>query len=208
MKYLEMMNAGLRGSQREEQSRGVWARCSTTQVNNACRRTAARSRGHPRTARSLPGDQCLRQGHNWERRAVTDAESLSENVTRKNSTTEEEMKKFNAMVALFKRYANEYDFDYLMLGAQGFQESRLDQSVHSPAGAVGVMQIKPSTAADPTVGIKGVETSADNNVHAGVKYLRFIVNQYFKDAKMDSTNTVLDFESKTQVGTYRKLRSS
>jgi membrane-bound lytic murein transglycosylase MltF len=126
----------------------------------------------------------------------------------KNSTTEEEMKKFHALVALFQRYGKEYEFDYLMLTAQAFQESRLDQSVRSPAGAVGVMQIKPSTAADPTVGIKDVETSADNNVHAGVKYLRFVVNDYFKDAKMDSTNKLLFAFASYNAGPNRiaKLR--
>ena len=126
----------------------------------------------------------------------------------KNSTTEEEMKKFRALVALFQRYAKEYDFDFLMLTAQAFQESRLDQSVRSPAGAVGVMQIKPSTAADPTVGIEDVENNADNNVHAGVKYLRFIVNQYFKDAKMDSTNKLLFAFASYNAGPARiaKLR--
>jgi membrane-bound lytic murein transglycosylase MltF len=126
----------------------------------------------------------------------------------KNSTTEEEMKKFRAMVALFQRYAKEYEFDYLMLGAQAFQESRIDQSVRSPAGAVGVMQIKPSTAADPSVGIMDVETSADNNVHAGVKYLRFVVNEYFNDAKMDSTNKLLFAFTSYNAGPARiaKLR--
>jgi membrane-bound lytic murein transglycosylase MltF len=126
----------------------------------------------------------------------------------KNPTTEEEMKKFHALVALFQRYGKEYEFDYLMLTAQAFQESRLDQSVHSPAGAVGVMQIKPSTAADPMVGIKDVETSVDNNVHAGVKYLRFVVNDYFKDAKMDSTNKLLFAFASYNAGPNRiaKLR--
>ncbi|MCM3903374.1 MAG: transglycosylase SLT domain-containing protein [Pyrinomonadaceae bacterium] len=126
----------------------------------------------------------------------------------KNSTNEEEMKKFLALVALFQRYAKEYDFDYLMVTAQAFQESRLDQSVRSAAGAVGVMQIKPSTAADPTVGIKDVETNADNNVHAGVKYLRFVVDQYFKDAKMDSTNKLLFAFASYNAGPARiaKLR--
>ena len=126
----------------------------------------------------------------------------------KNSTSEEEMKKYQALVALFRRYASQYDFDYLMLTAQAFQESRLDQSVHSPAGAVGLMQIKPSTAADPSVGIMDVETNADNNVHAGVKYLRFIVNQYFKDAKMDSTNKLLFAFASYNAGPARiaKLR--
>lgn len=126
----------------------------------------------------------------------------------KNSTTEEEMKKFHALVALFRRYATEYDFDYLMLTAQAFQESRLDQSVRSAAGAVGVMQIKPSTAADPTVAIKDVETNADNNVHAGVKYLRFVVNQYFNDAEMDRTNKLLFAFASYNAGPARiaKLR--
>jgi membrane-bound lytic murein transglycosylase MltF len=70
------------------------------------------------------------------------------------------------------------------------------------------MQIKPSTAADPTVGIKDVETNADNNVHAGVKYLRFIVNQYFTDAKMDRTNKLLFAFASYNAGPARiaKLR--
>ncbi len=108
----------------------------------------------------------------------------------KNSTTEDELKKFRAVVDLFKRYAGQYEFDWLMVAAQAYQESRLDQSVRSQAGAVGVMQIKPSTAADPNVNIPNVE-SVDNNVHAGVKYLRFIVNEYFKDEQMDRTNKLL-----------------
>lgn len=126
----------------------------------------------------------------------------------KNSTTEEEMRKFRALVALFQRYGKEYDFDYLMLTAQAFQESRLDQSVRSAAGAVGVMQIKPSTAADPIIGIKDVETNADSNVHAGVKYLRFVVNEYFKDAKMDNTNKLLFAFASYNAGPNRiaKLR--
>ena len=70
------------------------------------------------------------------------------------------------------------------------------------------MQIKPSTAADPSVGIRDVETNADNNVHAGVKYLRFVVNQYFKDAKMDSTNKLLFAFASYNAGPARiaKLR--
>jgi membrane-bound lytic murein transglycosylase MltF len=71
-----------------------------------------------------------------------------------------------------------------------------------------VMQIKPSTAADPSVGIRDVETNADNNVHAGVKYLRFVVNQYFKDAKMDSTNKLMFAFASYNAGPARidKLR--
>ncbi|HEU4389724.1 MAG TPA: lytic transglycosylase F, partial [Blastocatellia bacterium] len=109
----------------------------------------------------------------------------------KDATNEQEMKKFREMVAFFKQYSSKYDFDWLMMAAQGYQESRLDQTVRSAAGAVGVMQIKPSTAADPSVGIKDVETKADDNIHAGVKYLRFVVNQYFKDAKMERLDKML-----------------
>jgi membrane-bound lytic murein transglycosylase MltF len=108
----------------------------------------------------------------------------------KNSTAEEELKKFRAVLDLFKRYAGQYEFDWLMVAAQAYQESRIDQSVRSPVGAVGVMQIKPSTAADPNVNIPNVG-KIDDNVHAGVKYLRFIVDQYFKDAQMDSVNKLL-----------------
>ena len=108
----------------------------------------------------------------------------------KNSTSAEEIKKFQAMVEIFKRYAGEYDFDWLMVAAQAYQESRLDQSLRSPVGAVGVMQIKPDTAADPRVGIQDIE-KLDRNIHAGVKYLRFVTDEYFKDEKMDRINKML-----------------
>ena len=64
----------------------------------------------------------------------------------KNATSVEERRKYQQMVQLFKRYAGQYGFDYLMIAAQAYQESRLDQSVRSTAGAVGVMQIHPKTA--------------------------------------------------------------
>ena len=54
------------------------------------------------------------------------------------------------------------------------------QDRRSPAGAVGIMQIKPSTAADRNVGIDDVST-AENNIHAGAKYMRFLADRYFDD---------------------------
>ena len=89
-----------------------------------------------------------------------------------------------------KKYAGQYDFDYLMVGAQAYQESGLDQSKRSPAGAIGVMQLLPSTAADPNVGIPDIE-KLDKNIHAGTKYLRFIVDRYFNDEQMDDVNKLL-----------------
>lgn len=84
------------------------------------------------------------------------------------------------IASVFQTYGERYDFDWLMLAAQGFQESGLRQDRRSPAGAVGIMQIKPSTAADPNVGIDNVSTIV-NNVHAGAKYLRFLADRYFSD---------------------------
>jgi membrane-bound lytic murein transglycosylase MltF len=89
------------------------------------------------------------------------------------------------MVAFFRKYGDQYDFPYLLVAAQAYQESQIDQTKRSSAGAVGVMQIKPSTAADNPINITGVDKSAEKNIHAGVKYLRFIADRYFSDEPMD-----------------------
>jgi membrane-bound lytic murein transglycosylase MltF len=108
----------------------------------------------------------------------------------KNSLSAEELQKFQQMVELFKRYAAQYDFDYLMMAAQAYQESGLDQSTKSHAGAVGVMQLLPSTAADRNVNVAEIE-KLENNIHAGTKYMRFIINRYYKDEPMDDLNKML-----------------
>jgi len=108
----------------------------------------------------------------------------------KNSISNAELRKFRQMDELFKQYAEQYDFDYLMMAAQAYQESGLDQSKKSPAGAIGVMQILPSTAADPNVNIVEIQ-KLENNIHAGAKYMRFIVNRYFQDEPMDDVNKML-----------------
>jgi membrane-bound lytic murein transglycosylase MltF len=108
----------------------------------------------------------------------------------KNSLSEKELKKYNSMVQLFKKYAGEYGFNYLMIVAQAYQESGLDHSKRSHAGAVGVMQLLPTTATDPNVNIAQIE-QLENNIHAGTKYLRFIVDRYYKDEPMDDVNKLL-----------------
>ena len=47
----------------------------------------------------------------------------------------------------------EYDFDYLMIAAQAYQESLLDQSKKNLSGAVGIMQVIPKYAAAPPINI-------------------------------------------------------
>ena len=73
----------------------------------------------------------------------------------------------------------QYGFDYLMVVAQGYQESMLNQAARSPGGAVGIMQVKPSTAAAPPISIPDV-TTAENNIHAGVKVLKTIADRVFQ----------------------------
>ena len=107
----------------------------------------------------------------------------------KNPTSEAEVKKFNENIAFFKRYASQYDFDYLMIVAQGFQESMLNQSARN-GSAVGIMQVEPITAAAPPISIPDVMT-AENNIHAGVKILRDIADKYLNDPKIDPENRLL-----------------
>ncbi len=43
------------------------------------------------------------------------------------------MRRFNELTGYFKKYATQYDFDWLLLVAQGYQESQLDQT-HAQSG--------------------------------------------------------------------------
>jgi len=94
------------------------------------------------------------------------------------ATSLESIEKYPELVGSLQKYAEMYDFDWLMLAAQGFQESGLQQNRRSPVGAIGVMQVKPTTAADRNVAISGIEEQ-DNNIHAGAKYMRFLADRYF-----------------------------
>lgn len=107
----------------------------------------------------------------------------------KNPTSPEERKKLETFIELFEKYSERYGFDWLAVAAQGYQESGLDQSKRSHAGAVGVMQMLPSTAADKSVNIKNIKI-AEHNIHAGVKYLNFIRNRYFNDPKIEPSARV------------------
>jgi membrane-bound lytic murein transglycosylase MltF len=95
-----------------------------------------------------------------------------------------------ALRATFQKYADKYLLDWLLLVAQGYQESALNQGAMSPVGAVGIMQVLPSTAAGRPLYIKNIRT-VDNNVHAGVKYMRFLIDQYFSDPGIDPLNQQL-----------------
>jgi membrane-bound lytic murein transglycosylase MltF len=98
----------------------------------------------------------------------------------KNATSQAEMKKFQSYVKYFQKYAAEYNFDYLMLAAQGYQESMLQQERVSPRGAVGIMQVLPQYAAARPINIPNVR-KAEPNIHAGTKMLAQITKTYFND---------------------------
>ncbi len=121
---------------------------------------------------------------------------------------EEELKRFAALVGIFEKHAGTYDFDYLMLMAQGYQESQLNQSARSHRGAVGVMQLLPSTAADPSVGIADIDKDPDRNIEAGSKYMRLLADKYLNDPELTPVNrTLMAFAADNAgPGNLRKFR--
>ncbi|MBV8043841.1 transglycosylase SLT domain-containing protein, partial [Pluralibacter sp.] len=121
----------------------------------------------------------------------------------KNAAAEKERRKFLAMVELFKKYGNEYDVDWLLMAAQGYQESRLNQSVRSPVGAIGVMQIMPRTGKELKV---GDIHSLDPNIHAGVKYMRWMIDQYYGDEPMTPLDKALFSFASYNAGPARIAR--
>lgn len=106
----------------------------------------------------------------------------------KNATNEAEMAKFRELIGLFQTYSERYGVDWVLMAAQGYQESRLDQSVRSPVGAIGVMQVMPATGADMKV---GDISERENNIHAGIKYVRWVMDEYYKDEPMTEKNKML-----------------
>jgi membrane-bound lytic murein transglycosylase MltF len=93
----------------------------------------------------------------------------------KAATSSEEIPKFERTV----------DIDYLVLMAQGYQESELNQNARSAAGAIGIMQVMPATGRDMRV---GDITLLEPNIHAGIKFLRAMMNEHYASEPMDQLN--------------------
>ena len=123
----------------------------------------------------------------------------------KNSTSTQEMKKFAEYVEYFKKYGSQYKFDYLMLIAQGYQESLLDQQARSPTGAVGIMQVIPKYASAAPINVPDVG-KADKNILAGVRMLNNIVTNYFEDPAIDDVNRTLFTFASYNAGPNRIAR--
>ena len=105
----------------------------------------------------------------------------------RNPLNDTDRERFDELSELFRRYAGQYEVDWLLSAAQGYQESRFDQSLVSPVGAVGIMQLLPSTAADPMVGIPDIGQE-EQNIHAGIKYKNVLLERYFDEPELDPLN--------------------
>jgi membrane-bound lytic murein transglycosylase MltF len=106
----------------------------------------------------------------------------------KDAASEAERKKFLALIQYFQKYGDQYDVDWLLMAAQGYQESQLNQNARSHVGAIGVMQIMPATGKDLDVGdIRKVEP----NIHGGVKYMRWMIDNYYGKEPMTKLDKAL-----------------
>jgi len=106
----------------------------------------------------------------------------------KGVLTKDEIRKFEQTVALFRKYGDRYDVEYLLLMAQAYQESGLEHSARSHVGAVGIMQVMPATG--KAMGVGDIH-QLEPNVHAGVKFLRTMMDEFYADEPMDRFNKTL-----------------
>jgi membrane-bound lytic murein transglycosylase MltF len=107
----------------------------------------------------------------------------------KNPESIEDWEKINTYKDYIKKYSKKYNFDWLLIMAVAFQESKFDNSKTSHKGAVGIMQMLPSTAGDKKINIQNIN-QPENNIHAGVKYLDFIRNRYFSSPEIEEKDKI------------------
>jgi membrane-bound lytic murein transglycosylase MltF len=106
----------------------------------------------------------------------------------KDAASDSERKKFEALKQYFQTYGKQYDVDWLLMGAQGYQESQLNQDAKSSVGAIGIMQLLPATGKEMQAGdIRQTEA----NIKAGVKYMRVTVDRYYAHEPMTDLNKAL-----------------
>ena len=123
----------------------------------------------------------------------------------KNALGAKDFQRFQDVAHIFEKYGEQYGIDYLMVAAQGYQESGLDQNARSGAGAIGIMQLLPTTAADKNIGIPDIN-DVESNIHAGIKYLNFIRNRYFNNPEIDRFNQTLFALAAYNAGPARVAR--
>lgn len=108
----------------------------------------------------------------------------------RNALAPDQTKKFAELVALFRKYGEQYKIDPYMLAAQGYQESAFNQQLRMKSGAVGVMQMMPKTAKEE-LGMNDIVTRAEDNIHSAAKYLRYLSEKYLNDPAITEREKVL-----------------
>ena len=192
---LEMVNAGLLGTTVVDRYTAVmWSRVFTrltlheqAVVNEGGDIAFLMRQGSPQLKAALDDfakryGQGTTFGNSVVNRYVNDPRFV------KNAAGVDERRRFGEVVGLFRKYGDKYDVDHLLMVAQGFQESGLDHSAKSPVGAIGIMQIMPATGKDLKV---GDITQLEPNIHAGVKYMRFMIDQYYANEPMTPLDKAL-----------------
>ena len=156
---LEMVNAGLVPiTVVDDYLAEFWSQVLTS--IKVHRDIAVRSGGHLAVAFRKENPRLREEVNKWLRkhgkgdafRNVIERRYLQSVKYVKNAAADAERQKLQAVIELFKKYGAQYDVDYLLMAAQGYQESRLDHSVRSPVGAIGVMQVMPPTGKELNVG--------------------------------------------------------
>jgi membrane-bound lytic murein transglycosylase MltF len=109
---------------------------------------------------------------------------------------------------LFEQYGGRYSIDWLLLAAQAYQESGLDNGKRSPVGAIGIMQVMPATARDPRVRVRDID-QLERNIEAGTKYLRLMIDDYYAAEPMTRLDKALFSLASYNAGPARvaKLRA-
>jgi membrane-bound lytic murein transglycosylase MltF len=192
---LEMVNAGLvKVTVADDYIAAFWKQIFTkiTPRPDLAVRTGAAiawmiRKDSPRLKAELNAGLARYPESSWQRTELL-ARYLKSTRWAKAATSSQERPKFERTVELFRKYGDRYDIDYLVLMAQGYQESELNQNARSAAGAIGIMQVMPKTGRDMRVGdIRQIEP----NIHAGVKFLRAMMNEYYASEPMDELNRSL-----------------
>jgi membrane-bound lytic murein transglycosylase MltF len=132
-------------------------------------------------------------------RYLRDAERL------RNPVGERDLARFRDLEGVFREHAEQYGFDHLMLMALAYRESGLDQSRRSRRGAVGIMQVMPATAADRRVGVRDIHR-LENNVLAGTRYLRVLLDQLLSGGDLEPIERHLFAVASYNAGAARIAR--
>jgi soluble lytic murein transglycosylase-like protein len=77
--------------------------------------------------------------------------------------------------SFIEQYSKQFGVDPLLVSAVLYIESKGDPNIISPRGALGLMQITPTTAR--SLGIEDI-LDPEENIRAGVKYISFLIGRY------------------------------